>query len=83
MWIDQDAWFNLGDFEKSKQIEYEIKKEGNGVYIFVIEGGFKVGEQMLKKRDALGVWDTQKISFISEPKSKVLLVEIPLSFKNE
>ena len=38
MWIHQDAWFHLGDFEKSKQIEYEIKKEGNGVYIFVIEG---------------------------------------------
>ena len=79
MWIHQDAWFHLGDFRKPQQAEYNIKKEGNGVYIFVIEGGFKVGNQELKKRDAFGVWDTTKISFISKSNSKVLLVEVPKS----
>ena len=79
MWIHQDAWFHLGDFKKSKQTVYEIKKKGNGVYIFVIEGRFKVGNQELNKRDALGVWDTTKIPFISKSNSKVLLVEVPKS----
>ena len=77
MWIHQDAWFHLGDFKKSQQTVYEIKKKGNGVYIFVIEGRFKVGNQVLNKRDALGVWDTTKIPFISKSNSKVLLVEVP------
>ena len=79
MWIHQDAWFHLGDFNKSQQTVYEIKKKGNGVYIFVIEGRFKVGNQVLNKRDALGVWDTTKIPFISKSNSKVLLVEVPKS----
>ena len=30
MWIHQDAWFHLGDFKKSQQTVYEIKKKGNG-----------------------------------------------------
>ena len=79
VWIHQDAWFHLGDFEEPTATEYEIEKEGNGVYVFVIEGGFKVGDQKLNKRDALGVWDATKIPFISKSNSKVLLVEVPKS----
>ena len=79
VWIHQDAWFHLGDFEEPTATEYEIEKEGNGVYVFVIEGGFKVGDQELNKRDALGVWDATKIPFISKSNSKVLLVEVPKS----
>ena len=36
MWIHQDAWFHLGDFRKPQQAEYNIKKEGNGVYLSLI-----------------------------------------------
>ena len=80
VWIHQDAWFHLGDFEEPTVIEHEIKKEGNSLYVFVIEGGFKVGGQELNKRDAFGVWDRQKICFISQPSSKVLLVKAPKSY---
>ena len=54
MWIHQSAWFHLVDFEESTETEYEIKKEGNNVYIFVIVGEFEVDDHRLKKRDALG-----------------------------
>ena len=80
MWIHQDAWFHLGDFDKVTSIDYELKKEGNGVYIFVIEGSFSVSNEKLNKRDALGVWNTDIISFKAQPNSRVLLIEVPMKF---
>ena len=80
MWIHQDAWFHLGDFDKVTSIDYELKRKGNGVYIFVIEGNFNVSNQKLNKRDALGVWNTDIISFKAQPNSRVLLVEVPMKF---
>ena len=80
MWIHQDAWFHMGEFNQVTETEYITKKQGNGIYIFVIEGAFKVGDQQLNHRDAMGVWEASKISFIAEPNSKVLLVEVPMSF---
>ena len=80
MWIHQDAWFHLGDFDKVTSIDYELKREGNGVYIFVIEGNFNVSNQKLNKRDALGVWNTDIIGFKAQPNSRVLLVEVPMKF---
>ena len=80
MWIHQDAWFHMGEFNQATETEYITKKQGNGVYVFVIEGAFMVGGQQLNERDALGVWEVKKISFVAEPNSKVLLVEVPMSF---
>ena len=80
MWIHQEAWFHLGEFDKITEIEYQIKKNGNGIYVFVIEGSLTVVNQVLNKRDALGVWEVDKIFFVAQPDSKVLLVEVPMSF---
>ena len=80
MWIHQDAWFHLGDFDQTTSTAYNLKKKGNGLYVFVIEGSFSVGDQTLNKRDALGVWETEAIDFVAQAHSKVLLVEVPMSF---
>jgi redox-sensitive bicupin YhaK (pirin superfamily) len=80
MWIHQDAWFHLGDFDQTTNSAYQIKKQGNGVYIFVIEGSCSVGDQELNKRDALGVWEADEITILAQPHSKVLLVDVPMSF---
>ena len=80
MWIHQDAWIHLGDFEEVTSIDYILKKKGNGVYIFVIEGIFKVANEKLEKRDALGVWNTESITFEAQSKSQVLLIEVPMEF---
>lgn len=80
MWIYQDAWFHLGDFDRVTETEYRIKKEGNGVYLFVIEGTFKVGNKVLEQRDAFGVWEADKISFNAQAHSKLLLIDVPMSF---
>ncbi len=37
-WIHQDAWFHLGKFDADATTEYTIRKQGNGIYLMVIEG---------------------------------------------
>lgn len=78
-WIHQDAWFHLGDFDKGTTREYHLKKEDNGVYLFVIEGNVSVNGQSLDKRDAYGVWDTDKISITAESDARFLLMEMPMA----
>ncbi|OUS15712.1 hypothetical protein A9Q93_06425 [Nonlabens dokdonensis] len=80
VWIHQDAWFHLGIIDKDISIPYTVKKQGNGVYIFVINGSFKIGEQLLEKRDGLGIWDTSSFNFTAlEEDSEILVMEVPLS----
>ena len=78
IWINQDAWFHLGTLEKGFQTEYQIKKKGNGVYAFVIDGDVTINGVSLNKRDALGISDTDKLSIIADSAAELLLIEVPM-----
>ena len=80
MWIHQDAWFHLGEFDKETRINYNINKKGNGVYAFIIEGSVQIDGESLEKRDALGLWDTESFELLANPNSRILLIEVPLNF---
>jgi len=80
MWIHQDAWFHLGEFDKETRINYNINKKGNGVYAFIIEGSVQIDGESLEKRDALGIWDTEKFELLANQNSRVLLIEVPLNY---
>ena len=77
MWIHQDAWFHMGDFDTTTELEYDLHKKGNGVYAFLIEGTAEIAGETLQKRDALGVWDTDSFSLKANPHSRILLIEVP------
>ena len=77
MWIYQDAWFHMGDFDTTTELEYDLHKKGNGVYAFLIEGTAEIAGETLQKRDALGVWDTDSFSLKANPHSRILLIEVP------
>ena len=79
VWVYQDAWFHLGKFEAGVTDSYEIKKEGNGVYAFILEGEVEINGQKLDKRDGFGIWDTDAFNFTSITESRVLLMEVPMS----
>ena len=79
VWIHQDAWFHLGKFEAGSTDSYQIKKEGNGVYAFVLEGEVEINGQKLEKRDGFGLWDVDAFDFTSTSDSRVLLMEVPMS----
>lgn len=78
LWIYQDAWFHLGEFQAGSSSSYTLKNPENGVYIFVIEGSAQVGDQLLGKRDAMEVSGTDSLSFHFDTPGKVLLMEVPL-----
>jgi redox-sensitive bicupin YhaK (pirin superfamily) len=78
MWIHQDAWFHLGEFNEETTVKYGIQKNGNGVYVFVIEGEGSVLDKTLSKRDALGIWEADSFSITAKKNSKILLLEVPM-----
>jgi hypothetical protein len=78
VWIHQDAWFYLGKFDKGKSETYSLKKDGNGVYLIVIDGEMEVEGQVLSTRDAIGIWDFEKIQIKALTDSQLLLMEIPM-----
>ena len=79
VWIHQNAWFQLGSFDKSTAIDYNIKKETNGLYIFMIEGQAKVNDQDLYLRDGYGLWNTEEVKIQAEKGSKILMMDVPMS----
>lgn len=78
VWIYQDAWFYLADFDKGFSKTYSINKEGNGMYVFVISGTITVDGQELETRDGLGIWEFNELEFVATSEAKFLLMEIPM-----
>jgi hypothetical protein len=79
VWIHQDAWFHLGRFDKDEKTEYTVKKSGNGVYAFIIDGEVKINGQALEKRDGLGIWDISSLDIKATEDAEILLMEVPMS----
>ena len=78
VWIHQDAWFHLANFDKGVTKEYDVKKKGNGVYLFVIRGKAKVSTQTLNERDGYGIWDIGSFTLEALEDSEILLMEVPM-----
>jgi redox-sensitive bicupin YhaK (pirin superfamily) len=78
VWIYQDAWFHMGNFDAGQSTEYTIKKQGNGVYAFVLKGDVTINDTKLNTRDGLGIWETDKISINADSDAEILLMEVPM-----
>ena len=81
MWINQDSWFHLADFGAGVKKTYALKKPGNGVYLFLISGEAKVGDQILHQRDGYGIWDTESFLLEATEKAEILLMEVPMELR--
>lgn len=80
VWIHQNAWFHLGQFDAGLKSSYSIKLSGNGVYVFVLKGSFSLNGTTLETRDGLGIWDTDAFALESlEDGSEILLMEVPMN----
>ncbi|WP_418264832.1 pirin family protein [Flavobacterium faecale] len=78
VWIHQDAWFYLADFDADFSKTYAIKKPGNGVYIMVISGTIMVDGQLLNTRDAIGITDFETLEITAKTAAKFLIMDIPM-----
>ena len=80
VWIHQDAWLHIGNFEAGRSSTYSLKSEDNGVYIFLLEGELEVEGQLLEKRDGMGIQGANEIKFTSSKASRALLMEVPMKY---
>lgn len=79
MWINQDAYFSIGKFKAGTTIDYTIQNKGNGSYIFIIDGNATIEGNTLGKRDAIGIWETEKISINVTADAEILVIDVPMN----
>lgn len=80
VWINQDAWFSLANFEAGKNDEYFLRQLDNGVYVFVISGSVTINDTVLNERDGLGIWDISSLKIEANTQTELLLIEVPMNF---
>ncbi len=77
--INQDAFISIINSDNLQTANYQLNKQGNGVYFILIQGEVEIDNQTLQKRDAFGVWnfyDPLEIRFTEN--SKLLAIEVPM-----
>lgn len=79
VWIHQDAWFHLGKFDSGIATDYKIKKDGNGVYAFILKGDVTINGQQLHTRDGFGVWNAETLTITANSDAEILLMEVPMA----
>ncbi len=78
VWINQQAWFWLGDYKDGQSDTFTIKRSGNGAYFFVLEGAIAIGGEQLGRRDGLGVEDAQSVDFEVNDDCQLLVMDVPV-----
>ncbi len=79
VWIYQDAWFYMGNLDKGISVNYALKKEGNGVYAFVLKGDVTINGQQLNTRDGFGISDVKELNITADSDAEILLMEVPMN----
>jgi quercetin 2,3-dioxygenase len=79
VWIYQDTWFHMGNLDKGVAVNYDVKKEGNGVYAFVLKGDVTINGQQLNTRDGFGLSDVKELNITADSNAEILLMEVPMN----
>ncbi|WP_046758063.1 pirin family protein [Kordia jejudonensis] len=79
LWIHQDAYISIGNFDSGKAIDFKLHDASHGIYVFLLEGEITIGEDTLSTKDAIGIWDTENVQISTNSDSKILVVEVPMS----
>ena len=74
------SWYfnEVSSFILLKYFKYKFTYKNSGVYLMVITGGIQVGNESLKKRDAIGISETAGFELMTSEKSELLLIEVPM-----
>jgi quercetin 2,3-dioxygenase len=78
LWINQDSVFSLSHLEGDNKLSYKNKFNGNGVYLFVIEGEVEVNGEKLGRRDAMEITEADEFDIKANENSDILAIEVPM-----
>jgi hypothetical protein len=79
VWIYQDAWFYIGKFSSPMSVNHSINKQGNGLYVFMINGNSKINGVELNNRDGIGIRDQNEFKIDITSPAEILLMELPMA----
>lgn len=74
--IHQQAYISMIDLEKGFETEYDLKY---GAYFFLIDGEVQITDEILEKRDALGISEMESVTIKAARNSKLLIIDVPMS----
>ena len=78
VWIHQNAWFHIAEFDAGFARQYVMKDPENGLYIFVLNGELNVEGQNMNSKDGLGIAGAGDIKIQAVTKAEFLLMEVPI-----
>lgn len=78
--IHQDALISSIDLDENSEFGYTLKSENHGVYVMVVEGEINIENEILGKRDAMGISDAKSVNIKSKGASELLFIEVPMQF---
>lgn len=78
--IHQNAQISRIDLDENSNFNYKVSSEHQGVYIMVIEGEAQIDTIVLRKRDAIGVEQTDKFVISTTKETQLLIIEVPMRF---
>jgi hypothetical protein len=78
--IYQSAQISRIDLDKNSSFTYQLISETNGVYVMTIDGEIMLNDNILYKRDAIGIEQTASFKVFAQQQSQLLFIEVPLKF---
>jgi redox-sensitive bicupin YhaK (pirin superfamily) len=79
LWIHQDAWFWMGNFEASQKVNYTLQKPTNGAYLVLVEGEIVIDGVQMRRRDAIGITDAESFDIeVLQDGTEILIMDIPM-----
>ena len=79
VWIHQNAWFHLAQFDAKQSQVYKMKDKTNGLYVFNLNGDIRVNDQVLNTRDGYGIWNVDEVNIKADTNAEFLLMEVPMN----
>lgn len=76
--IQQNAYLSIVDTTPEKKIDYQVKHPDNGVYFMVLQGQVLINNIMIETKDAIGIWEMEKIEIIAKTDAKIIAIEVPM-----
>lgn len=80
-WINQNTRLLLGLYDENQTVHHTFSPTNKCLFLFVMEGRIVVSGQEVGRRDAIGVWNTDKIEITIPARTEFILIETPVNQK--
>lgn len=78
VWINQNAWFTLGNLDRTKTSNYTLHDTKSGVYVFVLKGDVTINGIELQQRDGLAIEEFEALDIKADSNTDFLIIEVPM-----